>query len=202
MDIALPIEQLKNIDVILLTHVHKDHFDPSILDFYGKDVPIVCHHEYEILLTELGFTHVSLLTDYLTIREIRIDLIGAKHGKGVVGKLMGNSYGFLLTSKTNETVYITGDTVWCHCVEETLKEYQPTYVIAFAGSAMVRKQHITLNASEIQRILNTSKDSLVIAVHMEAWNHCQLTRNELKRVVISERLFVPLDGETVSFNQQ
>ncbi len=41
-------------------------------------------------------------------------------------------------------------------------------------------------------------DALVVAVHLEAINHCPVTRAELRRATRGLRVVVPGDGEAVS----
>jgi L-ascorbate metabolism protein UlaG (beta-lactamase superfamily) len=36
VDISVDDEVLKNVDMILLTHLHRDHFDPEIINFLEK----------------------------------------------------------------------------------------------------------------------------------------------------------------------
>lgn len=200
VDIVVGDELLRNIDAILLTHVHMDHFDSSILDFFGKDVPIVCSHQYEKQLTKAGFRNLHLLKDKITIYDTEITLTSGKHGTGVVGKLMGNTYGFVLKESEGDTVYVTGDTVWCKCVESAIETYSPNYIIAFAGSAMINGTHITMDEHDIANVLAKLPSARVIAIHMEAWNHCRLTRSALKAAVDTEQLSIPADGETLDFS--
>lgn len=150
---------------------------------FGKDIPIVCSNEYGKQLSELGFCNLFLIKNSAEICNIEIILVKGQHGTGAVGKLMGNSYGFILRNKNKESVYITGDTVWCKCVESALETYLPKYIIAFAGSAMMNHKHITLDENDMYKIMSKSPDSKVIAIHMEAWNHCRLTRSDLKKAL-------------------
>ncbi len=199
VDISVSDEVIKNIDVILLTHTHKDHFDPSIIEYFGKDVPIVCCCEYEKQLSELGFSNLKLIKDSIEIGNIEVILVKGQHGTGIVGKMMGNSYGFILECKHKDTLYITGDTVWCKCVEKAIDEYSPQYIVAFAGSAMIEGKHITMNADDINKMLNKASNAKIISIHMEAWNHCLLSRNDLENACKNKNLYIPADGEELNF---
>ena len=198
-DISVGENILKEIDVILLTHLHRDHFDPEIINYYGKDIPVICSDEYEKKLLEHGFTNVSFLKDEMKIKNLKIILTKGKHGSGAVGISMGKSYGFIIKSGKEGTVYITGDTIWCRCVEGTLEKYNPDFVIGYAGSAIIENTHITLNEEDIKKILKKSPNAKIIANHMDAWNHCVLTKEKLRTAIKNENLIIPNDGEMAVF---
>ncbi len=61
---------------------------------------------------------------------------------------------------------------------------------------------ITMTKEDVLKVANIS-DSKVIAVHLEAINHCSLKRNELHNYLtekgVYQQVLVPNDGEVVSF---
>jgi len=197
VDISVGEDILRNIDIILLTHLHRDHFDPEIINFFGKNIPIVSCIEYKDRLSEIGFSNLNLVKDKIEIRGIEIILTKGKHGTGFVGISMGKSYGFILKTKNNEVIYITGDTIWCNYVKKTIEEYDPNYIIGFCGSATIKNIHITLNENDIKNIMEKTKKAKIIVNHMDAWNHCFLTREKLKGNIRNNNLYIPNDGETI-----
>jgi L-ascorbate metabolism protein UlaG (beta-lactamase superfamily) len=198
VDIILEENILKNIDIIILTHLHRDHFDPEIINFFGKDIPIICSNEYKEKLSGLGFSNLNLVKEKTEVKNIEIIKTKGKHGSGFVGIAMGKSYGYILKTKNNEIVYITGDTIWCKCVEKTIEKYNPKYIIGFAGSAMIKNIHITLDENDIKNIMEKSPNSTVIMIHMDAWNHCLLTRQKLNEIIKNNNLIVPEDGKIIN----
>jgi L-ascorbate metabolism protein UlaG (beta-lactamase superfamily) len=58
-----------------------------------------------------------------------------------------------------------------------------------------------MTAEDVARVCNALPDALIVAVHMEAINHCLLTRDELReelqRKGLAERVEIPADGETL-----
>ncbi|WP_349947493.1 hypothetical protein ABFV83_03150 [Lacrimispora sp. BS-2] len=158
----------------------------------------MCSSEYEKQLLESGFSQLYLITDKIQFNNIEIILVKGQYGTGIVGKMMGNSHGFILKNQKKGVVYITGDKVWCKCVDKAMEQYNPNYVIAFAGSAMINNKHITLDANDLNKILSKNAATKVIAIHMEAWNHCLLTRSNLKEAIDNDNLFIPDDGEVIT----
>ena len=197
IDISVEDNVLKNIDVILLTHFHRDHFDPEILNFFGNSIPIICSNEYRSKLIENGFLNVHDVKDAINYESIEIILTKGKHGTGAVGISMGNTYGFVLKQNNGNITYLTGDTIWCKCVEETIEKYNPKYIIGFAGCATIENVHITLDKDDIEKILEKSNKSKLILNHMDAWNHCFLTKDNLRKLIQNENLFIPNDGDTI-----
>jgi len=60
-----------------------------------------------------------------------------------------------------------------------------------------------MSACDILKIAKSLPDAQLIAVHMEAYNHCLLTRRELSsfadRRGLSDRMWIPGDGEKRTF---
>jgi len=197
-DITVHEGLLKKVDFIILTHLHRDHFDPEILNFYGKDVPIICCGKYRRKLSKIGLENIIPVNRKIKVKDIEIKLTKGKHGKGIVEKMMGKTYGFVLKTLKNEIVYITGDTIWCKYVEKTIKNHKPKYIIGFAGSAKIKDTIITLDENDIRKILEESNNAKIIVNHMDAWNHCFLTKEKLRNMIINNNLYIPNDGEVIN----
>lgn len=78
----------------------------------------------------------------------------------------------------------------------------PDVVVVNAGEArMLEGDPITMSADDVITVARHSSGR-VVAVHMEALNHCVLTRAELAEAVASCDLAVeiPHDGETLVFD--
>jgi hypothetical protein len=60
-----------------------------------------------------------------------------------------------------------------------------------------------MTALDVFRVCRTAPQTHVVAVHMEAINHCLLTREQLKHELnihgVRERVAIPADGEILIF---
>src|SRR5262249_31668275 len=106
------------------------------------------------------------------------------------------------TSDGEPTLYIAGDTIWYDQVAETIREHNPGVIVANAGAAQfLHGDPITMTAGDVVRVCRTTAHAQVVAVHMEAINHCLLTRKELAHEVVasSVQVKIPEDGEELDF---
>lgn len=210
--VSLPfnLDFLKNIDVVLLTHLHNDHFDKKAIQYLDKELPIICHSADAEKIKDHGFSQVYPINgESLIYHEIKITATSGRHGYGLTAKAMGHVSGFILedvsTDHTEPKLYVIGDSVWYPKIEETLLTYQPDIIIVFAGEARLgRSKPITMSTYDIDKIATTSGEARIIIIHLESWNHCQLTRKDIYRFISDQeykhRILVPTDGESYSLD--
>jgi L-ascorbate metabolism protein UlaG (beta-lactamase superfamily) len=204
VDLPLKAESFLNCDGVLITHTHRDHFSGLTPEQLPNGVPLFCQPEDEVRLKESGFPTVIPITDSLEWEGITLSRTKGRHGYGAIATKMAPVSGFIISSHSEPVVYLTGDTVWCSYIKKALLKYQPQIVIGYCGEAKFSYgRPITLNAQGVLSICNQAQNSKVVAVHMEAWNHCRLTRKELREFTrkhhIENRIYIPEDGETLEF---
>lgn len=195
---------LQQMDGVLLTHMHFDHFDNAAALRLPKDKVIFCQPEDQDRLKNLGFLQVCSISDQYSWEGIKITRTGGQHGTGEIGVRMSPVSGYVLQAKDEPTLYIAGDTIYCSEVEEALQKYKPRIIIVNAGAAQFSTgDPITMTEQDVASVCTQSETSKIVAVHMEAINHCLLSREELrcylKREGLSERIFIPEDGEVLIF---
>jgi L-ascorbate metabolism protein UlaG (beta-lactamase superfamily) len=105
--------------------------------------------------------------------------------------------------KTEPTLYVTGDTIWCTAVSDALREHRPDVIVVNAGAAQfLEGGPITMTADDVVDVCQAAPTAKVIAVHMEANNHCLLTRTalreHLREIHVNSQVVIPLDGEWVA----
>jgi L-ascorbate metabolism protein UlaG (beta-lactamase superfamily) len=179
---------VSGLDAVLVTHRHKDHFDDTAARLLPRDVPVLCQPEDEDALRELGLdvhpVETSLDWDGLVVHRVP-----ARHGFGAVAEALAPVSGFVL-----EELYLAGDTVWYQAVAETIERFRPRVAIVNAGGAsFLEGGLIVMGIDDVREVV--SRVPVVVAVHLEALNHCHLTRAELAAAVPG--VVIPRDGETV-----
>ena len=205
VDLPCSIEEIEHPDVTFITHAHFDHIDRHAAESRVSGSPVVCHSSSFEALRKLGLKQLVPVLDKLDYKGINIHRIGGRHGSGLLGKLMGKVSGFMLNATNEPTVYIAGDTIWCGAVAEAIMRYNPSFIIANCGAARFNVgAPITMGTNDIGQMRVASPQSTIIAVHMDAINHCRLTREqfttEIKQAGIVDRIKVPFDGEKMEFS--
>jgi L-ascorbate metabolism protein UlaG (beta-lactamase superfamily) len=206
-----PSSVLSSVDTCFVTHTHLDHFDQAAINALRKDLPIVCQPEdEEKLRSTFGFSSVQPVEENLQSDGIEVFRTGGQHGPGNRDGLegpehfMGPVSGFVLRSRSEPSLYVAGDTIWCQEVEEALDRHQPEVVVVNAGAAQLTGGvPITMTREDVAEVCRYLPNATVVAVHMEAINHCPLTRKVLEDFVkneeLSDRVHIPADGEDIEF---
>lgn len=193
---------LGGIDAVLVTHTHRDHWDERAAELIPRDVTVLCQPEDEEVISSSGFGRVVPVPSELDLAGLHLSRTGGQHGTGEVARKMAPVSGFVAHADGSPGLYIAGDTVWCAQVEEALRVHRPDVVVVNTGAAQfLEGGPITMTAEDVIRVCRALPDARVIAVHMEAINHCLLTRaglrEELQREGLSGRVEIPADGETL-----
>jgi L-ascorbate metabolism protein UlaG (beta-lactamase superfamily) len=103
------------------------------------------------------------------------------------------------------TLYVAGDTVWNRHVEDALATYRPDVVVLNCGDAQVPGLGaIIMDQQDLMKVAQAAPRATIIASHLEAVNHCVLSRAALRDFLdaegLRERVLVPEDGEVCAFD--
>jgi len=181
-------EVVRDLDAVIVTHRHRDHLDARAEALLPRDVPVFCQPEDEEALRALSLDARSI-DDAVEWGALRITRTPARHGSGRVAELLAPVSGFVL-----DDLYLAGDTVWYDEVEETIARHEPRVAVVNAGGAeFVEGGLVVMGADDVREVV--ARVPTVVAVHMEALNHCFLERATLRRAVPG--VLVPENGESV-----
>jgi L-ascorbate metabolism protein UlaG (beta-lactamase superfamily) len=190
---------LAGVDAVLVTHTHRDHWDARARDLLRRDLPIFCQPPDAATIREQGFTAVQPVDGQAGWRGGTILRTGGRHGEGEIGRRMGVASGYLLRLPGAPSLYIAGDTIWCAEVEDVLRRERPDVIVVNAGAArFLTGGPITMTADDVLAVCAAAPSARVVAVHLEAINHCLLTRAELHAALaaagVASRVAIPDDG--------
>ncbi|MEW5734652.1 MAG: MBL fold metallo-hydrolase [Thermodesulfobacteriota bacterium] len=198
---------LSGVNAALISHFrfgHLDHLDPTGLRFLKKNgIPAFCSLRDQKALAKKGVAAVGVPFDsWAECLGGRIRAVPAVHGYGLIGKLMGPGVGFLLRFPGEPSLYIAGDTVLTDGMRRVLEEERPEVCVINAGGAVLDiGRPILMPIDEVMEFVGLAPGK-VVAVHLEALNHCVTTRDMLRSRLQSSglagKVLIPEDGETIS----
>jgi L-ascorbate metabolism protein UlaG (beta-lactamase superfamily) len=192
----------------LITHCrygHFDHLDKSGIRLLArKHVPVYCNYPDEPYLKRRHINtiplHINQRSEFLTGS---ITAFPTAHGHGLAGMLMRSGAGYFIELAGDKTIYINGDTVMTQTVSHVLNDLQPDISILNAGTAILDFGRPILMPINEQLDFMRAAPGIVIAVHLEAFNHCLTNRDMLKNAVskagLSGKVIIPADGELMEF---
>ncbi len=201
--VPLPVavaDTIRDLDAVLVTHTHRDHWDATAAQTLRKDLPLFGQPPDHGKFVSQGFTKPNSVQATLSWNGISITRTGGQHGKGEIGRRMAPVSGYVLHAKGEPSLYIAGDTIWCAEVRDALLEHRPEVTMVNSGAArFLEGDPITMTAEDVITVCKVAPFSRVVAVHMEAFNHCLLTRDDLRFQLEAERVLdrvrIPTDGE-------
>ncbi len=193
---------LEQVDAVLVTHNHRDHWDAFAREKLNKRKPIICQQGDEDAIRQAGFANVTPVATEYEWDGITFNRTDGHHGTGDIEKKMGHVSGFVLRAASEPRLYIAGDTIWCPEVLSALDTFHPDVVVVNAGQAQfLTGDPITMSASDVAAVTRAAPWATVVAVQMESVNHCGLTRDLLRAYLreqgLESRVIIPADGETL-----
>ncbi|QZE12864.1 MBL fold metallo-hydrolase [Halosquirtibacter laminarini] len=203
VDLPMPLDRIiEGIDMVLISHLHPDHFDAKAMEVLPKTLPIVCSKDDSNAIKEMGFIEVIGIEDSTTWRGIRFTKTGGKHGVDELKDQLGEVVGFVLEAPGYETLYWVGDCILDNQIRKNIHKYNPKIIITHSGGAIYLGEHqILMNGDDTIEIAKQVPDAKIIAVHLDALDHCLESRTTLKTKVKEQEvknIYIPLDGQKLT----
>ena len=212
-DLPLPLNEILDVDAVIATHLHFDHFDETAMERIPKSMVVFVQDgiDGETLRTK-GFQDVRILkyagVEFQGVQLTKTDCL---HGQpGNIGllyekmNLRSSACGVVMRHPAEEkTLYLVGDTIWCDYVKAALDSFNPDVIVVNAAATIRGFGRIIMDLEDVQTVLDHAPHAVVIASHMDNVGHETLWRRDLKRYVqqhhLETRLLVPEDGEVCEF---
>jgi L-ascorbate metabolism protein UlaG (beta-lactamase superfamily) len=196
-----PEAVLAGVDALLVTHLHRDHFDDTAKRLLDKHLPLFCQPPDTERLHADGFTDARAVYGDATFHDVLIERTEGQHGTGEIGAQMAPVCGFVLAAPAEPTVYIAGDTILCDEVRHAVATYRPDVIVVNASAAQFNEGGpIVMDNDDVVALAREAPGAQIVAVHFECVSHSTETRADLRERLRQEGLtnvVVPEDGATV-----
>ena len=181
---------------------------PAQLLVYGQfDSGLFCQPDNEETIRAVSFQQVVPVADSVTWQGITFTRTPGQHGFGDLAERMGAVSGFVWQAEGEPTVYWVGDSIWYEPIAQIIADVQPDIIITHSGGARFGDSlPIVMDSEMTLAVCQAAPDATVIAVHIEALDHCPVTRDDLRiqataAGISATRLLIPADGETITRQQ-
>jgi len=196
---------IHDIDAVIVTHLHLDHFDDVAKEVLPKDIKMFVQNEEDATeVKKAGFKNVEVLQENTVFEGIQLIKTKGEHGRGEILKLAGLVCGVVFKHSSEKTLYVAGDTVWYDAVQEVIETHKPEIIAVNGGdNQFFEGGSLIMGKEDIYEVYKAAPQAKIIVSHMEAVNHWNLSKEELRSFIeekeISSTVLVPEDGESYTF---
>ncbi|MES1245029.1 MAG: MBL fold metallo-hydrolase [Acidobacteriota bacterium] len=203
VDLPCPPEEiLAGAELLIVSHLHSDHYDPEAQHLLPKALPVLCQPGDEETIRSHGFERVTPVVDSVEWQGITITRTPGQHGTYPAELAdMGQVSGFVFQASGEPTVYWTGDTILYEAVLQVIERFRPNVIITHSSGAMWKGSGpIVMDADQTLAVCKAAPQSLVVAIHLDSLDHGEVSRQDLHaRAAGISQLLIPEDGETLQF---
>lgn len=213
-ELPCPVDALLEVDAVIVTHLHFDHFDEVAAREIPKSLPLFAQSPEEAqVLQGYGFSDVRVLQDKgVDFEGVTLYRTDCDHGSSSLVIMDGytdmqlseKASGVVFSSESeSQRFYLAGDTIFCDKVVAAMTKFKPEIVAVNAAGAQYPLAHLLImNQYDVLTLMKAFPDVDVIATHVEGVSHASVTRPMLREFAQQHnltRLHVPNDGETLRF---
>ena len=159
VELPVGIEEIVNVDAVILTHYHPDHFDDFAAKALNKDIPFFVQSEVDLKnIQSFGFKDVRVIKEETDFAGVKLYKTNCQHGRREIIKplceeigMPYESMGVVFKAQNEKTLYLAGDTIWCNEVQDALAEYCPDVIIINAcGAATITNEKIIMDIQDVK----------------------------------------------------
>jgi L-ascorbate metabolism protein UlaG (beta-lactamase superfamily) len=178
---AIGVDQLPDLDFVLLSHLHGDHWDRVGRRGLDSGLPIITTpHASKRLQWRHGFRRAHGLRTWETFSQTKsgetltVTSLPAVHAHGVISKLLPPVMGSLLeladaAGRLELRLYITGDTLMFDGIREIARRYGDidAAVVHLGGTTLPGGMIVTLDGEQGAELVDVVRPQNVLPVHYD-----------------------------------
>lgn len=196
---AMPFEQLPPIDLVVLSHMHGDHFDQLVQRKLDRQIPIVTTKQAAKKLGELGFGNLYALATWDTLGVskgdtlLRLTALPGRHGPSAAAKLLPAVMGSLLELSAgggpDYQIYISGDTLVYDDLREIPRRYPDIdLALLHLGGTRILGMKVTMDGEDGVQMLKLIAPDHAIPVHYDDYDVFKSPLAEFERAAAAAGL--------------
>jgi L-ascorbate metabolism protein UlaG (beta-lactamase superfamily) len=215
MDPAMEMKNVPPLDIVVLSHLHEDHFDREVSNKLNKSTPIVTTPQAAKELRKQHFYKIYALKTWesLTLvktgNQLRITSMPGKHGPWLVAKVMPEVMGSMLEFTTAQKkvtfrLYISGDTLVYKDLKEIPKRYpEIDAALVHLGGTKVFGIIVTMDAKQGVEAVKIINPREAIPIHCNDYDRFTFLFSDFKTEVtkagLEQRIRYLRHGDTYNF---
>ncbi len=212
---AIEIEDLPPLDLVLLSHLHGDHFDRVAEEKLDKRVPIITTPHAARYLEGKGFRPPAALGTWESIlvrkgdAQLRVTAMPGTHAPGPLRKVLPPVMGSMLEFGTTEggtrlRLYITGDTLIHNKLREIPQRYpEIDLALLHLGGTRVLGILVTMDADQGVEAMRIVDPKTAIPIHYNDYTVFKSPLEDFKKAItqasLEDRVRYLAHGETYEF---
>jgi L-ascorbate metabolism protein UlaG (beta-lactamase superfamily) len=213
---ALDIDDLPDLDLVVLSHFHEDHFDRVARHRLKRSLPIVTTPHAADKLAHAGFGAAEALTTWQTLgcrkadTRLRITAMPGRHGPRLISALLPPVMGSMLEFETSAgdrllRLYITGDTLVFDKIHEIRARYSDIdLALLHLGGTRVLGILVTMDGRQGVEMMRAVSPHISIPIHYDDYTVFKSPRSEFELEVAAAHLEPHVrylrHGETYTFD--
>ncbi len=212
----MELENLPPVDLIVLSHMHEDHFDRFVQEKLSRSISIVTTGESSGALQELGFLkRYPLKTWEVLVVEkgratLRVTAMPGRHGPPLLAKLLPEVMGSMLDFGRNGIrrsyrMYISADTMVFSDIREIPRRYPGVdlALLNLGGTRLLGFVTVTMDAEEGVRMMQVIMPEKAIPIHYNDYDVFRSPlsdfKSEIERAGLADKIIYLKPGATFAF---